>query len=104
MESEVRRVVCNKRIHYFSPSKYSEEDMEHGTTCSICHEDFIRGYNVKKLECNHVYHADCIDKWLVQGGTSCPNCRKEVTDKWLDEKRIRVITNTLNKLKNKNKN
>ena len=27
-----------------------------------------------RLECNHVFHSKCIDKWLCNKNT-CPNCR-----------------------------
>ncbi|CAI8586869.1 unnamed protein product [Vicia faba] len=43
--------------------------------CSICFQDFENGELVRILpKCCHIYHLECIDKWLVQQG-SCPICR-----------------------------
>lgn len=44
--------------------------------CSICLDD-IETDNIKKLACNHCFHIDCIDQWLLRE-TTCPMCRIEV--------------------------
>ncbi|KAK7300076.1 hypothetical protein RJT34_10908 [Clitoria ternatea] len=46
--------------------------------CSICFQDFEDGELVRVLpKCDHLFHLECIDKWLVQQG-SCPMCRAYV--------------------------
>jgi len=45
-----------------------------GETCSICLEPCGHGV---ELVCKHVFHAECIGKWL-DTNPSCPNCRLEV--------------------------
>ncbi|KAJ1389566.1 Zinc finger, RING-type [Sesbania bispinosa] len=48
--------------------------------CSICFQDFEEGELVRILpKCCHLFHLECIDKWLVQQG-SCPMCRTYVPD------------------------
>jgi len=42
--------------------------------CSICLEE-VEFYRRKRLECNHVFHYNCIKEWSKQNN-SCPNCRK----------------------------
>lgn len=44
-------------------------------TCAIC----LSGYKPKESlrtipECNHYFHSECIDKWLMLNAT-CPMCR-----------------------------
>ncbi len=57
--------------------------------CSICLEEIknskfegsLIGRLVKagqQLGCGHLFHKDCITKWL-QTGKSCPNCRNEAS-------------------------
>jgi hypothetical protein len=41
--------------------------------CSICLEDEVHD-NLHKTTCNHVYHKNCIDRWL-QTSNTCPYCR-----------------------------
>lgn len=47
------------------------------TTCNICLEDFKDGQEMRKLHCSHVFHRECIDRWLSQVA-SCPICKKEI--------------------------
>jgi len=63
--------------------------------CVICLEEFEEGTNLKRLCCNHHYHAGCIDKWLVQNG-KCPLCNskavntlEEVQSKFMEAKKLR---------------
>lgn len=40
--------------------------------CSICTEDFEKGEDVRVLPCNHQYHPNCIDPWLLNVSGTCP--------------------------------
>lgn len=49
---------------------------EDGTLgCSICTEDFTRGEEVRVLPCNHKFHPECVDPWLLNVSGTCPLCR-----------------------------
>lgn len=46
--------------------------------CLICLSDYEAGEELRKLnKCNHMYHRECIDEWLLTGRNSCPLCRGE---------------------------
>mmetsp|Transcript_108732 Transcript_108732/g.313960 ORF Transcript_108732/g.313960 Transcript_108732/m.313960 type:complete len:365 (+) Transcript_108732:105-1199(+) len=42
--------------------------------CSICLEFFGHGMLLTGLSCGHVFHVDCLSRW-VQCSAQCPNCR-----------------------------
>lgn len=44
--------------------------------CSICYEEITN--NASKLDCGHIYHKECIDKWL-QVNSTCPYCRHSLS-------------------------
>ena len=43
--------------------------------CSICTEDFTKGEEVRVLPCNHKFHPECVDPWLLNVSGTCPLCR-----------------------------
>ena len=46
--------------------------------CPICFADFEAGEQVRTLECDHVFHTECVDPWLVRQRNECPLCRRAV--------------------------
>ncbi|WWC64556.1 uncharacterized protein I303_107167 [Kwoniella dejecticola CBS 10117] len=57
-------------------------------TCGICQDTFVPPQYGKEqlaqwlieLKCGHVYHAKCIDEWLIKGSATCPFCQRSVRD------------------------
>ncbi|ODQ61523.1 hypothetical protein WICANDRAFT_24344, partial [Wickerhamomyces anomalus NRRL Y-366-8] len=46
--------------------------------CQICLSEYDDGEVVRKLSsCNHFYHKDCVDNWLLNGKNNCPLCRSK---------------------------
>lgn len=54
-------------------STNAEEDSKQG--CSICTEDFNVGEDQRVLPCDHRFHPECIDPWLLNVSGTCPLCR-----------------------------
>ncbi|XP_027908840.1 E3 ubiquitin-protein ligase BIG BROTHER-like isoform X2 [Vigna unguiculata] len=48
-----------------------------GKRCVICQMTYRRGDQQMKLPCSHVYHSECITKWLSIN-KKCPVCNTEV--------------------------
>uniref|UniRef100_A0A7C9E505 RING-type E3 ubiquitin transferase n=1 Tax=Opuntia streptacantha TaxID=393608 RepID=A0A7C9E505_OPUST len=47
--------------------------------CSVCLNDFQEREMLRLLpRCNHVFHLDCIDVWLLNNA-SCPLCRSSIS-------------------------
>mmetsp|Transcript_13341 Transcript_13341/g.22814 ORF Transcript_13341/g.22814 Transcript_13341/m.22814 type:complete len:579 (-) Transcript_13341:288-2024(-) len=49
----------------------------HKPSCPICLMEFVVGDTIKRLPCLHVFHNNCIERWLVQS-SSCPVCTHDV--------------------------
>ena len=47
--------------------------------CSICLEEFKNQDILKKLNCNHIFHKDCLEPWINNNNLNCPLCRQAVT-------------------------
>lgn len=47
-------------------------DSDNGLTCSVCTDDFIKGQDLRVLPCNHRFHPECIDPWLLNVSGTCP--------------------------------
>jgi hypothetical protein len=56
-----------------SSANASDENGNQG--CSICTEDFERGQDQRVLPCDHRFHPECIDPWLLNVSGTCPLCR-----------------------------
>lgn len=46
---------------------------ESGEMCAICLEDILEKQYVIKLPCNHLYHSECLYRWLCKRPV-CPLC------------------------------
>ena len=44
--------------------------------CSICLESYTLTCNIYTTPCGHVFHYECIQKWLESGNRHCSQCRK----------------------------
>eukprot|EP00924_Labyrinthula_sp_SR-Ha-C_P001368 snap_masked-scaffold_44-processed-gene-1.11-mRNA-1 protein AED:0.83 eAED:0.83 QI:0/-1/0/1/-1/1/1/0/261 len=53
------------------------EDKSTEESCLICLDKYKNKDFVKRLRCDHLWHAKCIDTWLKDNST-CPFCKCEV--------------------------
>ena len=47
-------------------------------SCSICLDDFKTGDDIKKLNCTHIFHKECLEPWLNDNNRNCPMCRSDI--------------------------
>ncbi|PIC53200.1 hypothetical protein B9Z55_003003 [Caenorhabditis nigoni] len=70
---------------YTNETKYAKkEGEEEDDTCTVCLNNFEAGESIRKLPCNHLFHPECIYKWL-DINKKCPMCREEIDRKPVPE-------------------
>jgi E3 ubiquitin-protein ligase RHA2 len=52
----------------------SEEDAK----CCVCLSRLQQGDTMKELPCQHIFHRECVDRWLRLCQKTCPLCRVSV--------------------------
>jgi hypothetical protein len=59
-------------------TKYIKNE-ESKIICSICQDNIKNGDIIRQFKyvCNHMYHHNCIDKW-IEKNHKCPNCRTDL--------------------------
>jgi hypothetical protein len=73
---DVIMVLDENQLNNIPEKKYSEISTE-CNTCSICQDEIDKDHTVRQLNCNHIYHKECIDKYLLEYSYKCPICRAE---------------------------
>ena len=69
---KISKINCND----LNPVLVKKEDI-FTDLCSICLDDYKEGETIIKLNCNHIYHKKCLEKWLLKNKT-CPCCKTEI--------------------------
>ena len=86
MQSLARAPGIGQFTHGYIESRTREFDAarDTGATCTICFVDFMEEPErpIAVLECSskHVFHSDCLKKWVVNNNT-CPLCKEVIPDK-----------------------
>lgn len=58
--------------------KYKFMSTRESVNCIICLDIICQDSYARKLSCNHIYHANCIDEWNAAKGY-CPLCKKSIS-------------------------
>lgn len=67
--------MLNKKSSKFAYEKANSED----ECCSICLSELMQGDEAREVvDCKHVFHSLCLEKWLRGGRPTCPLCRSSV--------------------------
>ncbi|KAG9451626.1 hypothetical protein H6P81_011591 [Aristolochia fimbriata] len=75
--SETERFMA--AVEEKSPAtRYEKGSTEAVAECAVCLCVVEEGEEVRELQCGHVYHRECLDRWLEQSGVTCPLCRRSV--------------------------
>jgi len=71
------RGISDTAFNDLPRAQITQEQVESNSLCSICFDGFSVNLEVLKLECNHLFHIDCIRQWL-RLHSNCPVCRSNV--------------------------
>ncbi|KAL5732161.1 RING-type E3 ubiquitin transferase [Ranunculus cassubicifolius] len=70
---------------YYRDSKLEHQD-DDGKSCAICLEDFEPREEVVTTPCKHMFHEECILRWVKSNG-QCPVCRHVIIEKKKEQTR-----------------
>ncbi|WJZ80255.1 hypothetical protein VitviT2T_000189, partial [Vitis vinifera] len=55
----------------YKPKPGSKEVVE----CAVCLCTIEEGEEIRELRCGHMFHRDCLDRWVGHRNGTCPLCR-----------------------------
>ena len=53
----------------------AQKETDNQLSCRVCMCDFVEGENLRTTRCLHLFHKQCIDKWLTEETGTCPICK-----------------------------
>ena len=56
----------------------STHGSEEHADCAVCLCKIGGGEEIRVLKCDHVFHRDCLDRWVGFKNATCPLCRQSV--------------------------
>eukprot|EP01060_Flectonema_neradi_P014539 TRINITY_DN2117_c1_g1_i1.p1 TRINITY_DN2117_c1_g1~~TRINITY_DN2117_c1_g1_i1.p1 ORF type:complete len:228 (+),score=31.55 TRINITY_DN2117_c1_g1_i1:60-743(+) len=54
-----------------------EKLTDENKSCTVCLMEFDNGEELRALPCLHLFHPECVDRWLQQN-PKCPTCRADL--------------------------
>ncbi|MCL7045326.1 hypothetical protein MKW94_023436 [Papaver nudicaule] len=66
----------------------SKTDAHDQDSCAICLCDYEGQDEIRPLmNCRHIFHGSCLDRWMINNQRSCPLCRTSLVPSQIDEKK-----------------
>lgn len=62
-----------------APVEYLTLEDEQDAVCAICLCEYEDEEELRKMQCNHYFHKDCVDEWL-RIHRNCPLCKRDIDD------------------------
>lgn len=77
----IKYIIFIKRSKYQIVTTYENINVEiikiNDIQCSICLDHYTDHDPIRTLECKHMFHNLCINKWINNHTITCPICRQE---------------------------
>ena len=62
-------LTINELIDHSELSVYNRVESTEDTMCSICRLNLVNNDIIRKLQCGHIFHHNCIDSWFKNNTT-----------------------------------
>ena len=82
---KAQQVIDSLPTSTFDPAEKKESPNDCDVKCLICQCHYDKGEKLRTLPCNHCFHTDCVDQWLLSKDF-CPYCRTSLADDGDDKK------------------
>ena len=70
----------NDIINIINIEDINEEDKDLLCLCGLKLNDCPSGEHIAYLPCNHMYHNECIKRYLIDNSLYCPQCKYDLRD------------------------
>ena len=71
---KAQQVIESLPLSVFDPSETKESPNDCDVKCLVCQCQYEKGEKIRTLSCQHCFHAECVDQWLLSKDF-CPYCR-----------------------------
>jgi hypothetical protein len=78
LQEDVKIIISEENFEKIENINYENLNLSESNECQVCTEEFNKDDEIKKLNCSHIFHKDCIKPWLCEESNKCPVCRVEV--------------------------
>jgi len=75
--TDVQLPLTSESISKLKETVFSEIKEHDGSKCAICRVPYEQDDKIVQLNCEHLFHKDCIVEWLKEYSHICPVCRKD---------------------------
>lgn len=86
VKTDNRTVFLEDELDKLAPKRcpaFLNAMLNKSVQCSCCLDECTNKQFHRVLPCSHVFHVECIDRWLMEKTTVCPNCRTDLYPKYL---------------------
>ena len=71
LKVNVKKSMTQNEIDQLGTEKFDSQKHYPNSECSFCLEKFKNSEVIRRLNCLHIFHKNCVDPWLKNNGM-CP--------------------------------
>ncbi|GLJ55464.1 hypothetical protein SUGI_1190900 [Cryptomeria japonica] len=70
--------MVRNKLHVIKFQSFADSygEIDEDVMCAVCLNSLERDDEIREFcNCSHIFHRDCLDKWIDHHQTTCPLCR-----------------------------